>query len=162
MNTGIESFIDHLQRGDVEAFNTCRPTPHQDEEPPDLSGIIIPRGTNLSGVNLKRMNLCKARFINVDLTNASLKDTLLEGALFSECILRKTDFSRAVLDYATFRKTETAEAYFWGTSFTRTDLRDISDPKEIRRIRKEGEHADRAFFSEEIVGIPRAPYLRFV
>ncbi len=162
MNTNIEGLINYLQKGGVEAFNTCRPTPHQDEEQPNLSGIIIPRGTNLSGVNLRRMNLCGARFINVDLTNASFDSALLEGALFSECTLRKADFSHAVLDCAVFRKTETAEAYFWGASFTRTDLRDISDPKEIRRIRKEGEHADRAFFSKETVGTPRAPHLRFV
>ncbi|MCY3886236.1 MAG: pentapeptide repeat-containing protein [Chloroflexi bacterium] len=52
----------------------------------DLSGVFLPRGTNLSGANLTEANLSSVRFSRVNLSGAALHQTNLSSASLSFAI----------------------------------------------------------------------------
>ena len=97
----------------------------------DLSGIIIPRGANLSGALLAQANLARSSFTNANLSGAlfygaSLASALLEDVNLYEADLREANLRGASLRGATLAGAQLSGAQLSGADLSGTEFNDIS------------------------------------
>jgi uncharacterized protein YjbI with pentapeptide repeats/Cdc6-like AAA superfamily ATPase len=115
--TTVDELKDLLRRGEIELFNQLRPTGALDLSGMELKHLDL-RKANLSRCKLVRANLFGCRLEGTDLSQADLTRAEL-GA----CWMAGTSFQHAVLDYASLAGVKDAQgADFQCARLVRADL----------------------------------------